>query len=206
MHARGKWVLTIIWFIGVFEHLEMFHELLEVAGEMFQQQTVVVLLLHQTNLTFKIKTVEKYQSCRPAPCPWSSWLAGPEQENDDRLFLFWFLIFENCKKMFIPPLRWHWCTDEQGQSKASSATFFIVKHLQCSVIYHHAMVRNISFKLQKCQKCKYCWKTPKKYCRLQQCLPELNGTTEIALFVWSLLPSITWKTNTQRHKGKSTWV
>ena len=39
----------------------MFHELLEVGGEMFQQEAVVVLLFHQTNLTFKIKTVEKYQ-------------------------------------------------------------------------------------------------------------------------------------------------
>ena len=61
MCARGKRDLTIIRFIGIFEHLEMFHELLEVGGEMFQQQAVVVLLFHQTNLAFKIKTVEKYQ-------------------------------------------------------------------------------------------------------------------------------------------------
>ena len=73
---------------------------------------------------------------------------------DDRpfLFVFYFWKLKIAKSCFIPPLRWHWCTDGQGQSRAcrsvaSSATFFIVKHLQCSDIYH-AMVRNISFKVQ----------------------------------------------------------
>ena len=72
--ARGKWDLTIIWFIGIFEHLEMFHELLEVGGEMFQQQPMVVLLFHQTNLTFKIKTVEKYQQLAKKNSRWSIYL------------------------------------------------------------------------------------------------------------------------------------
>ena len=43
-------ILTIIWLVRIFQHLEVFHELLEVGGKVLQKETVVVLLLHQTNL------------------------------------------------------------------------------------------------------------------------------------------------------------
>ena len=43
-------ILTIIWLVRIFQHLEVFHELLEVGGKVFQKETVVVLLLHQPHL------------------------------------------------------------------------------------------------------------------------------------------------------------
>ena len=42
--------LTIVWLVRIFEHLEVFHELLEVRGEVFEEEPVVVLLLHQADL------------------------------------------------------------------------------------------------------------------------------------------------------------
>ena len=54
--------LTIIWFVCIFQHLEMFHELLEVGGKMFQKEAVVVLLLHQTDLAHKNISQPRYQS------------------------------------------------------------------------------------------------------------------------------------------------
>ena len=111
------------------------------------QDNFISLLLLLTHLLVLVRVDRGISDRSSEPCSCSGW---PDLSKII-MFLFWFLKIENCKKIFIPPLRWHWCTDGQGQSRAcrsvaSSATFFIVKYLHCSDIYH-AMVRNISIKL-----------------------------------------------------------
>ena len=58
--------LTIIWFVRIFQHLEVFHELLEVGGKVFEKEAVVVLLLHQTDLAHNNISQPRCQS-------WSRW-------------------------------------------------------------------------------------------------------------------------------------